>query len=112
MKSGASLNFPTTPIMQSPLKQLAKLIKDPHPHTHLDFQLLCLLSNQKSSEDIQTFDRGDILVPLVTLPPPPDGGWGWVVVVASFLCNVIGDGIGYTFGVIMPHLVIHFDSDR
>jgi hypothetical protein len=52
------------------------------------------------------------LVPLTSLPPPPDGGWGWVVVAASFFCNVIGDGIGYTFGLLLPHLVDSFESDR
>jgi hypothetical protein len=33
-----------------------------------------------------------MLVPLVELPPPPDGGWGWVVCFASFMCNLILDG--------------------
>lgn len=34
-----------------------------------------------------------------TVVMPPDGGWGWVVVAASFVCNFIVDGILYSFGV-------------
>ena len=34
-------------------------------------------------------------VPLEEIPPPPDGGWGWVVCLASFMCNLILDGIAY-----------------
>ena len=33
-------------------------------------------------------------VPLEDIPGPPDGGWGWVVCFASFLCNFMVDGIG------------------
>ncbi|RZB40362.1 MFS 1 domain containing protein [Asbolus verrucosus] len=29
---------------------------------------------------------------------PPDGGWGWMVILGSFLCNFIVDGIIYTYG--------------
>jgi len=46
------------------------------------------------------------------VPLPPDGGWGWVVVFASFMCNMILDGIAYTFGVLLTPLVNHFDSDK
>jgi len=45
------------------------------------------------------------------VPVPPDGGWGWVVVLASFTCNLILDGIAYTFGVLLNPLVKDFDSD-
>jgi len=45
------------------------------------------------------------------VPVPPDGGWGWVVVIASFTCNLILDGIAYTFGVLLNPLVKDFDSD-
>ncbi|CAG5118616.1 unnamed protein product [Candidula unifasciata] len=33
-------------------------------------------------------------------PTPPDGGWGWMVVLASFLCNMIVDGVCFSFGVV------------
>ncbi|XP_044259095.1 monocarboxylate transporter 8-like [Tribolium madens] len=32
---------------------------------------------------------------------PPDGGWGWIVVFASFLCNFVADGALYTFGIFL-----------
>ncbi|CAB4055969.1 unnamed protein product [Lepeophtheirus salmonis] len=48
----------------------------------------------------------------VELPSPPDGGWGWVIVFASFVCNLVLDGICYTFGVLMEPLVNYYDSSR
>ena len=29
------------------------------------------------------------------VPLPPDGGWGWVIVISSFMCNLILDGRFY-----------------
>ncbi|XP_018331378.1 monocarboxylate transporter 4 isoform X2 [Agrilus planipennis] len=41
-------------------------------------------------------------------PPPPDGGYGWVIVFASFMCNMIVDGIAYTFGVFLNDIASHY----
>jgi MFS family permease len=57
------------------------------------------------SPDAAAVDGGDDGPPL-----PPDGGWGWAVVVASFLTNFIVDGVCYTFGVIQPELVDYFET--
>ena len=47
------------------------------------------------------------------LPPaPPDGGWGWAVVFASFMCNLILDGIAYIFGVLLSPMAEHFEADK
>ncbi|KAG5893830.1 hypothetical protein JTB14_018332 [Gonioctena quinquepunctata] len=46
------------------------------------------------------------------LPPPPDGGYGWVVVFASFMCNMIVDGIAYTFGVFLSEIVSYYGESR
>ncbi|XP_059607409.1 monocarboxylate transporter 14 isoform X3 [Phlebotomus argentipes] len=46
------------------------------------------------------------------LPPPPDGGYGWVIVFASFMCNMIVDGIAYTFGVFLGEFVSHFNEGK
>lgn len=46
------------------------------------------------------------------LPPPPDGGYGWVIVFASFMCNMIVDGIAYTFGVFISEFVNTFGEGQ
>ncbi|XP_026678475.1 monocarboxylate transporter 9-like [Diaphorina citri] len=46
------------------------------------------------------------------IPPPPDGGYGWVIVIASFLCNMIVDGIAYTFGVFLGEFVRYFGEGK
>lgn len=39
-----------------------------------------------------------------TVVVPPDGGWGWVIVAASFLCNLIVDGIIFSFGTFLESI--------
>ncbi|CAH0750659.1 unnamed protein product [Diatraea saccharalis] len=43
---------------------------------------------------------------------PPDGGFGWVVVFASFLVNLIADGITFSFGVFFPHFLEYFGEGK
>ena len=58
------------------------------------------LESQRDTEDYEEDEDGGDLV----APSPPDGGWGWVVCAASFLCNMILDGIAYCFGVLLTPL--------
>jgi len=46
------------------------------------------------------------------VPLPPDGGWGWLIVLSSFMCNLILDGIAYVFGLLLPAMVLTYDSNR
>ncbi|XP_046387673.1 uncharacterized protein LOC124157184 isoform X2 [Ischnura elegans] len=55
---------------------------------------------------------GDDGYPTLMLPPPPDGGYGWVIVFASFLCNMVVDGIAYTFGVFLGEFVTYFGEGK
>ncbi|KAK7488004.1 hypothetical protein BaRGS_00020749 [Batillaria attramentaria] len=48
----------------------------------------------------------------VVLPSPPDGGWGWVIVVASLMANIIVDGITYTFGIFLPKFQQAFQQPK
>ena len=46
------------------------------------------------------------------LPLPPDGGWGWVIVLASLVCNAAVDGVCSSFGVLLPHLMDYYGEAR
>ncbi|XP_054711482.1 monocarboxylate transporter 12-like [Uloborus diversus] len=47
-----------------------------------------------------------------TMSPPPDGGWGWVVVFASFMIHVIADGVTYTFGIFYYEFLKYYGSSK
>jgi MFS family permease len=42
----------------------------------------------------------------------PDGGWAWMVVFGSFMCNVVLDGIAFSYGILLKPLLESFDSSR
>ena len=42
----------------------------------------------------------------------PDGGWGWCVVLASFLVHVMTDGIMYTMGILLVDIREYYDASR
>ncbi|CAG0889078.1 unnamed protein product [Darwinula stevensoni] len=48
----------------------------------------------------------------VRIPDVPNGGYGWVIVFASFSANAIINGIVYTFGVFLPTLTLDFHETR
>lgn len=43
---------------------------------------------------------------------PPDGGWGWVIVAASFFCNLVVDGIIFAFGMFLNDIAVAFDESK
>ena len=42
----------------------------------------------------------------------PDGGWGWVVVLGSFMIHVIADGLAYSFGIYVESFLDYFNASR
>ena len=40
----------------------------------------------------------------------PDGGYGWVVVAASFFVNMIADGVTFSFGIMFEEFQTEFAS--
>lgn len=54
-------------------------------------------------------DEEDIHAAVVV--PPADGGWGWVVVASSFVCNFFVDGIIFSFGVYLEQMKVTLDAN-
>ncbi|CAB4064602.1 Monocarboxylate transporter 12,Monocarboxylate transporter 12-B [Lepeophtheirus salmonis] len=42
----------------------------------------------------------------------PDGGWGWVVVLGSFMVNCIADGVTFSFGILFIELQEEFQLSK
>lgn len=59
-------------------------------------------SDSSSSDDVSQFAEAK----------PPDGGYGWVIVFASFMVNLIADGITFSFGVIFTELLKYFGEGK
>lgn len=45
-------------------------------------------------------------------PPPPDGGWGWMVVFASFMIHIVTDGMTYSFGIFYSEFLTYFNEGQ
>lgn len=58
---------------------------------------------QNEPEDKGMPPTADVVVPL-------DGGWGWVVVAASFFCNLIVDGTVMSAGMFKESLQKEFNA--
>lgn len=71
---------------------------------------LCSL-HHKQEEKIRKFDytvkmSDSIRIDAVT----PDSPLAWVAVIAAFACNVISDGIVFSFGIIQSEMVDFFEE--
>ncbi|KAJ2939778.1 hypothetical protein O0L34_g17968 [Tuta absoluta] len=45
-------------------------------------------------------------------PQIPDGGWGWVVVAASFFIATVADGLAFSYGLLHQSFVAHFGTNE
>ena len=69
-----------------------------------DFNLNRQLSVESDEEEAEETEEGAV-------PMAPDGGWGWMVVLAGFIVHFLLDGINYTFGILLVPILKDFDSD-
>ncbi|CAH0552901.1 unnamed protein product [Brassicogethes aeneus] len=77
-----------------------------------DSEVACEEAARLTAEQQEEDDDGLSYCDYHDLPPPPDGGYGWVVVFASFMCNMIVDGIAYTFGIFLTQIMEHYGETK
>ena len=59
-----------------------------------------------------TFERSLLNDLTSRVPLPLDGGYSWVVMIASSAVNLIVDGICYTFGLLNPDYIATFNASK
>ncbi|XP_034949373.1 monocarboxylate transporter 14 [Chelonus insularis] len=64
---------------------------------------------RKKAEEINDVEDEDEIMD-INETPPPDGGWGWAVVFASFMIHIVTDGVTYSFGVFYVELLHYFNE--
>lgn len=45
-------------------------------------------------------------------PKVPDGGWGWVVVLASLVISMVADGVSFSFGLLYIEFLHEFGASK
>jgi hypothetical protein len=70
--------------------------------------------DQRQTEDEVEIDTaiqlGETVATFTVIPP--DGGWGWVIVGASFFCNLVVDGIIFAFGMFLSDIARAFGESK
>ncbi|XP_070156513.1 monocarboxylate transporter 12 isoform X1 [Polyergus mexicanus] len=66
---------------------------------------------RRSSRDFAIVWQNETTIE-VEMVVPPDGGWGWVIVAASFMCNFFVDGIIFSFGVFLNEIADAFSISK
>lgn len=121
VKSSSTINFTDVPPPPPPK------IEHERPTLHVQFsqneELPCYSQNDPERHPIQlNTPTGSILSSSDSssssseeeslVPVAPDGGWGWVVVFASFMVNLIADGVTLSFGVIFVEFLNYFEESK
>ncbi|KAG7189713.1 hypothetical protein KM043_017381 [Ampulex compressa] len=61
------------------------------------------LENQLDSSSLEQSEKK---------PKIPDGGWGWVVVLASLVISMIADGVSFSFGLLYIEFLHEFGASK
>ncbi|CAH1972935.1 unnamed protein product [Acanthoscelides obtectus] len=81
--------------------------KSPSPPDKEDAKLM-----QDSEKTDSTNDTPSDVPSTAEIVVPPDGGWGWVVVLASFMINLVVDGIIFSFSAFLGEIAAEFGAGK
>lgn len=70
------------------------------------------VTNNPSHKDDSDSDTETICVKNENEVKIPDGGWGWVVVLSSFVISMIADGISFSFGLLYIEFLEEFQASK
>lgn len=103
---------------RAPLVTISEVAPDVEFQSNDQEETHLSVPNEKNHID-RTFQRKEsLLSSTLSLyvqkekPKIPDGQWGWLVVLASFLINMISDGVGYTFGLLYVEFLHEFKASK
>ncbi|KAL3311171.1 hypothetical protein Ciccas_010249, partial [Cichlidogyrus casuarinus] len=65
-----------------------------------------------SACSVQDEDPNSINLDEITPIRPPDGGYAWVVMIASFVCMVLVDGTCFSYGLLIDDLQDSFKTNK
>ncbi|KAF7255749.1 hypothetical protein EG68_07556 [Paragonimus skrjabini miyazakii] len=68
------------------------------------------LSASESHNTSESNFRLPISASQLSLPDPPDGGFGWIIVFAAFMVHMITEGVIVSFGIFIEDLVDEFQE--
>lgn len=93
---------------------LRQINNDPQRIPKVKVNSMNLEDIDKNSFLSTSMTLGDAVDAETTLKKPriPDGGFGWVIVFASFSISVIIDGIAFSFGLIYTELLNYFKESK
>lgn len=89
--------------------------------TNLNDEFTALLNNPKANDIKITENPADLNIDTKKYDDEkseenkvkiPDGGWGWVVVLSSFIISMIADGISFSFGLLYIEFLEEFQASK
>ncbi|XP_055389272.1 uncharacterized protein LOC129618500 [Condylostylus longicornis] len=67
---------------------------------------------RKPRKRLITNESADISTTSSKKPEIPDGGYGWIVVFASFCISLVADGVSFSFGLLYTELLAYFKESK